>query len=54
MGTKRRKRFNKIVKVLSEVYNREYKEVERLYYKMDSNVANTKMALNLTNYERNS
>ena len=45
---RRRKRFNRIVKVLSEIYNREYSEVLKLYNHMDRNVAHTKSILNLT------
>jgi hypothetical protein len=46
--SRRRKRFNKIVKVLSEIYNREYKDVLRLYNKMDGNIEHTKSILNIT------
>jgi hypothetical protein len=46
--SRRRKRFNRIVRVLSEIYNREYIEVLRLYNKMEGNVEHTKSILNLT------
>ena len=45
---KRRKRFNRFVKVLSEIYGREYNEVLKLYNHLDCNVSHTKAILNLT------
>ena len=45
---KRRKRINRFVKVLSELYNREYNEVLRLYNHMGGNVEHTKAIINLT------
>lgn len=45
---RRRKRFNRIVKVLSEIYNREYNEVLRLYNHLECNVEHTKAILNIT------
>ena len=44
---KRRKRFNRIVKSLSEYYERDYKEVEKLYYKMNGDISKTRMLLGL-------
>ena len=44
---KRRKRFNRIVKSLSEYYERDYKEVEKLYYKMNGDISKTRMLLSL-------
>lgn len=43
----RRKRFNKIVKTLSEIYNKEYKEVLRVYNTMGGNIEETKIILKL-------
>ena len=44
---KRRKRFNRIVKSLSEYYERDYKEVEKIYYKMNGDISKTRMLLGL-------
>ena len=44
---KNRKRFNRIVKSLSEYYERDYKEVEKLYYKMNGDISKTRMLLGL-------
>ena len=44
---KSRKRFNIIVKSLSEYYERDYKEVEKLYYKMNGDISKTRMLLGL-------
>jgi len=44
---KSRKRFNRIVKSLSEYYERDYKEVEKLYYKMNGDISKTRMLLSL-------
>ena len=44
---KSRKRFNRIVKSLSEYYERYYKEVEKLYYKMNGDISKTRMLLGL-------
>ena len=44
---KSRKRFNRIVKSLSEYYERDYKEVEKLYYKMNGDISKTRMLLGL-------
>lgn len=44
---KSRNRFNRIVKSLSEYYERDYKEVEKLYYKMNGDISKTRMLLGL-------
>ena len=44
---KSRKRFNRIVKSLSEYYERDYKEVEKIYYKMNGDISKTRMLLSL-------
>lgn len=44
---KSRKRFNRIVKSLSEYYERDYEEVEKLYYKMNGDISKTRMLLGL-------
>ena len=44
---KSRKRFNRIVKSLSEYYERDYKEVEKIYYKMNRDISKTRMLLSL-------
>ena len=44
---KSRKRFNRIVKSLSEYYERDYKEVEKIYYKMNGDISKTRMLLGL-------
>ena len=46
---KRRKRFNRVVKTLSELYNREYKEVLSIYNKMNGKLEDTKVVLNMLN-----
>ena len=44
---KSRKRFNGIVKSLSEYHERDYKEVEKIYYKMNGDISKTRMLLGL-------
>ena len=44
---KPRKRFNRYVRTLSELYNLSYHEVERIYYNQHCDLSSTKMLLNL-------
>jgi hypothetical protein len=48
MASRRRKRINKVVRVLAQIYERKYEDVLQLYNKMDQNVSDTKAILNLT------
>jgi len=48
MVNRKRKHFNKVVRTLSELYNRRYEEVNKLYNQMDGSIENTKAILNLT------
>ena len=50
MSIKRRKRFNRYVNLLSQIYNRDYKEVLKLYNHLDGNVEHTKAILNITSF----
>jgi hypothetical protein len=45
---RRRKRFNRYVKLLSEIYNREYREVMRYWVKANGDIEQVRVALNLT------
>lgn len=45
---RRRKRYNRFVKKLSELYDRSYYEVERIYYNQSMSVENTRLILNMT------
>ena len=42
-----RKRFNKVVKALADLYDRDYREVLKVYSKMNGNIEHTRMILNL-------
>lgn len=42
-----RKRYNRFVKQLSELYNLSYYEVERIYYNQNMCVSDTRQILNL-------
>ena len=42
-----RKRHNKVVKVLAQLYNRRYEDVLKLYNTMNGNIEHTKQILNL-------
>lgn len=43
----KRKRFNKVVKSLSELYDTRYEEVLKIYASMNGNIEQTKQILNL-------
>lgn len=43
-----RKRFNRFVKSLSELYDRSYHEVENIYYNQNCDIEGTKMILAVT------
>lgn len=44
---KPRKRFNRFVKKLSDLYNKPYHEVEAIYYNQNCNVQDTRLILNI-------
>jgi len=53
MSIKRRKRINRAVYLLSNIYNREYREVQRIYNKFGGDIGSTKQILNMLKYEGN-
>ena len=44
---KRRKRFNRFVDILSQIYDVEYKEVQRIYNRFNGDIVSTKSILRL-------
>jgi len=49
MSIKRRKRINRVVLVLSKLYNKEYTEVQRIYNRFEGDVESVKLILNFKN-----